>query len=371
MSRRGENIRKRKDGRWEGRYICGKNEFGKSKYSSVYGKTYKEVKEKLLSVGKKSEVINKHNLSLSELISLWMDNNNINHKGSTDAKYKFLINTHINPEIGNIPLCNLSASDINSFLNKKVISGRKCDGQGLSENYVKTMAVIIQSAIKYGVQENFCKPLKSPIIKPKGDKKNIEILSICEQRKLEKYLLNNTDENKLGVFLSLYAGLRVGEVCALRWEDIDLKRQIIHINSTIVRINCNDDTRKTELIIDKPKTKTSLRDIPIPVFICTKLMEIKKNSLSEFVISNKNSFVNPRTYEYRFHKMLDECGINQIKYHSLRHTFATRCIEATGDYKSLSEMLGHSSVAITMDLYVHPSDDIKRKQIEKITSLTA
>lgn len=371
MSRRGENIRKRKDGRWEGRYISGKNEFGKSKYSSVYGKSYKEVKQKLLLADKKQEIKNEYNLSLGELISLWMKNNNINHKSSTETKYKFLINTHINPEIGNIPLYTLSSSDINSFLNNKIISGRKCNGQGLSENYVKTMAIIIQSAIKYGIRENLCTPLQSPIIKPKGEKKNIEILSICEQRKLEKYLLNDTDENKLGVFLSLYAGLRVGEVCALRWDDIDFKKQIIHINSTIVRISCNEATRKTKLIIDKPKTKTSLRDIPIPIFICKKLMEIKQNSLSEFVISNKKGFVNPRTYEYRFHRMLNECGINQIKYHALRHTFATRCIEATGDYKSLSEMLGHSSVAITMDLYVHPSDDIKRKQIEKIASLTA
>ena len=371
MPRRGENIRKRKDGRWEGRYIAGKNESGKSKYYSVYGKTYKEVKEKLLLSDYKIPQKNKQVLTLNDLINLWLKNNNINHKNSTKLKYQFIIDNHIKNEIGKMLLSNLSSTDINSFLNKKLEMGGKNNGQGLSPNYVRTMVVIIQSALKFGVQENLCSPLQSPIFKPKAEKKNINVLTVSEQRKLEKYILTDMNETKLGIYLSLYAGLRVGEVCALRWEDIDFNRQIININSTVSKIKCDDGSSKTKLVIDKAKTKSSLRTIPVPIFVCQQLMEIKKNSVSEFVISNKSTFVNPRTYEYRFHKLLNDCGIRNINYHALRHTFATRCIEATGNYKSLSEMLGHSSVAITMDLYVHPSDDIKRKQIEKIASLTA
>lgn len=371
MPKRGENIRKRKDGRWEGRYITGKDELGKTKYCSVYGKTYKEVKEKMQLSGYTAPQKYNQNISLYELIEMWLKNNHINHKNSTQLKYQFIIDNHIKNEIGKIPVNKLSSANINSFLNAKLENGRKDDGKGLSANYVRTMVVIIQSALKFGAQENLCSPLQSPVFKPKIEKKNINILTVSEQRKLEKYILSDMDTTKLGVFLSLYTGLRVGEVCALRWEDIDFNQQVININSTVAKIKCTDGTSKTKLVIDKAKTKASLRTIPVPIFVCQQLMEIKRNSISEFVISDKSTFLNPRTYEYRFHKILDECGIRNINYHALRHTFATRCIETDGDYKSLSEMLGHSSVAITMDLYVHPSDDIKRKQIEKIAGLTA
>lgn len=372
MPKRGENIRKRKDKRWEARYIQARDEAGKAKYASVYGKTYSEVKQKLLIAhSEEKQITHNRNLRLSELLSLWMSYNHIKHKGSTEAKYQYMIDTHINPVIGNELISDLSATDINSFLNNKLETGRKSDGKELSANYVRTMMIIIQSALSFGVQEKLCEPLQTPIFKIKSEKKNIEILSLAQQQKLEKHLLNHTDPTKLGVYLSLYTGLRVGEVCALQWCDIDFNEQVIHIKSTVTRIKCDDSTNKTKLIIDKPKTKASVRDIPIPIFICRKLAEVKKISVSEFVISDKPGFVNPRTYEYRYHRLLDECNIPQINYHALRHTFATRCIEATGDVKLLSEMLGHSSVAITMDIYVHPSDDLKRKQIEKIASLTA
>lgn len=372
MPKRGENIRKRKDNRWEARYIKGRDETGKAKYASVYGKTYAEVKQKLMiACNEENQATQKRNICLSELLSLWMKYNHIKHKGSTETKYQFMIDTHINPVIGNKLITDLSATDINSFLNRKLESGRKSDGKKLSANYVRTMMIIIQSALNFGVQEKLCEPLQTPIFKIKSEKKNVEILSLPQQQKLEKHLLTNTNPTKLGVYLSLYTGLRVGEVCALQWCNIDFNEQVIHIKSTVTRIKCDDGNKKTKLIIDRPKTKASVRDIPIPFFICRKLLEVKKKSVSEFVISDKPGFVNPRTYEYRYHQLLKECNIPQINYHALRHTFATRCIEATGDVKLLSEMLGHSSVAITMDIYVHPSDDLKRKQIEKIADLTA
>jgi integrase len=229
--------------------------------------------------------------------------------------------------------------------------------------------IIIQSALAFGVKEQLCEPLQSEIFKMKSEKKSIRILTLSEQQKLEKSVLTNITPTKLGIYLSLYTGLRIGEVCALKWSDINFNEQVIHIRSTVTRIK--NKNGQNELIIDKPKTKASIRDIPIPVFVCCQLMKVRENSISEFVISDKVGFLNPRTYEYRYHKILDDCNISQINYHALRHTFATRCIEANGDVKLLSEILGHSSVSITMDLYVHPSDESKRKQIEKIATLTA
>jgi integrase len=370
MPRRGENIRKRKDGRWEGRYIKSRDTQGKAKYASVYGKSYKEVKQKLLFAKVDSKEIKKETaLPLSKLLELWMKNNHIKHKGSTETKYQYMIDSHINPKIGNISVSKLSSTDINTFLNTKLEVGSLRDGKGLSENYVRTMMIIIQSALAFGVKEQLCEPLQSEIFKMKSEKKSIRILTLSEQQKLEKYVLTNITPTKLGIYLSLYTGLRIGEVCALKWSDINFNEQVIHIRSTVTRIK--NENGQNELIIDKPKTKASIRDIPIPIFVCCQLMKVKENSISEFVISDKIGFLNPRTYEYRYHKILDDCNISQINYHALRHTFATRCIEANGDVKLLSEILGHSSVSITMDLYVHPSDDSKRKQIEKIATLTA
>ncbi len=372
MPKRGENIRKRKDKRWEGRYIKGRDEYGKAQYASVYGKTYSEVKQKLiLAHSEKNQIVKHDSISLSQLLSLWMEYNHIKHKGSTESKYQFMIDTHINPEIGNRLITSLSSTDINAFLNDKLEKGRKSNGKELSVNYVRTMMIIIQSALKFAVQENLCKPLQTPIFKIKSEKKNIKILNLAQQQKLEKYLVTNMNPTKLGIYLSLYTGLRIGEVCALTWRNIDLKEQVIHIESTVTRIKCENNINKTKLIIDKPKTKASIRDIPIPIFICQKILEIKKKSFSEFVISEKSEFVNPRTYEYRFHKILNECNIPKINYHALRHTFATRSVEANADIKLLSEILGHASVAITMDIYVHPSNENKRNQIEKIVNLTA
>ena len=230
------------------------------------------------------------------------------------------------------------------------------------------MASIIQSALQFAVDEGYCQPLKSTVCKPPLEKKDLRILTKDEQEQLEAFLYSSVDLVGVGIMISLYAGLRIGEICALSWEDIDLASGIIHIRHTIARVPCTDPQKdaKTSLIVDTPKTKASLRDIPISSLLQEQLATVK--SSTGFILTDSQTFVSPRTYEYRFHKVLDNCGIDQVNYHTLRHTFATRCIEAGVDVKSLSEMLGHANVGITLNTYVHPSMDLKRLQLEKLHS---
>ena len=375
MARKGENIHKRKDGRWEGRYKKGRREDGTIIYGSVYGKTYREVKEKMAKAVLKAEYINiPHNRehSFKEVLILWMENNRIRYKGATEARYQYLIDTHINPELGAIKISQLSAPTINAFLKRKLEKGRVDGTGGLSSAYVRNIMLIISAAIKFAVEEQMCLPLKSAIFKPTDEQKEFMVFDIDQQKKFEMQLLNEMDATKLGVLISLHTGLRIGEICALTWENVDIAKKIIYVRTTVARVkNDSTDGAKTKLIIDSPKTKSSKRDIPISSFLLPILTTMKSLATSPYVISEEATFIQPRTYEYRYHKLLDSCGLESINYHSLRHTFATRCIEAGVDVKSLSEILGHSNVSITLNTYVHSSMELKRTQLEKLTTLCA
>lgn len=369
MPKRGDNIRKRKDGRWEGRYKVGVLPSGQIKYRSVYGKTYSDVKLKLVSV-KNNNTYNKctkKELRFNELIEKWMASRSIRFKGATENKYWTIIDRHIIPTLGSLELSQITPSLINEFLNDKLNNGRIDGNGGLSPSYVNTVRIIILSVVQYGVEENLCEPLKANIYKPTINNNELTVLSEKSCKKLENALLTNLDCTALGVLISLHTGLRIGEVCALKWSDIDIELKILTVRQTVARVKANsDDNCKSRLILDTPKTKNSLRKIPINSFLLPLFIKKKSESVSDFVISEQKTFVSPRTFEYRYHKILERFDIEQVNYHSLRHTFATRCIERGVDYKSLSEILGHANVNTTLNTYVHSSMELKRIQIEKI-----
>ncbi len=369
MARRTDNIHKRKDGRWEGRMKNGITDSGQIKYKSIYGKSYSEVKEKMSIIARFPENVAtaRRDLGFSELLSLWLSANSIKHKGSTKNKYLWLIEKHIAPELGNLKITQINSAIVNEFLNRKLLSGRLDGKGGLSAAYVRSITIIIDAALKFAVAEQLCTPLKTPIYKPTQEKKQIKVLNKKEQSALEKRICEDMSLTGLGILISLHTGLRIGEVCALKWEDINLTDNIISVNHTLTRVRTNTLEYKTSFVLDEPKTNKSKRIIPINSFLCP-ILEIARNEAeSPFVVSDKASFVSPRTFEFRFHKLLDGCNINSTNYHTLRHTFATRCIECGCDYKSLSELLGHANVRITLDTYVHSSLELKRSEIEKLT----
>lgn len=371
MSRRGDHIHKRKDGRWEGRYKCGVKNDGTTAYRSVYAKTYTECKAKLEKCKINFISANKKNTEwrFSEVLELWLSSNRIRVKGATENKYSYVIESHILPELGNKMISTLTPYVINVFLDKKIKEGAINGEGGLSPAYVKTIAVIIESALKYAASEGLCLPLKSAIHKPSISKKELNVLSYNAQKHLEQALVIDKSEVALGTLIALYTGLRIGEICALQWCDIDFNTDVIIVRHTVSRIKNDDGNKKTKLILDTPKTKSSKRSIPISSVLKPILKEAYNNRKSNFVVSKTDNFVATRTFDYRFRQMLKRNNFGIISFHTIRHTFATRCVEAGMDAKTLSEILGHASVSTTLNIYVHPSIEIKRSQIEKMCAL--
>ncbi len=388
MARKGENIHKRKDGRWEARIVITIN--GVKKTKSIYARSYRDVKAKLLHFYadhpmtecqpfRTAADFQATGKTFSQVAEEWFLSNKMNQKASTQLKYHHMFDNHILPAFGNTPVTDIDEYSVNSFLAEKKAKGALFSKGGktapLSSSYVRTMGILIRSVISYAVMKNYRNILKAPITMPAEDRKTVDVLSAKDLTNITQLLQEELSGTVVGIAIALNAGLRIGEICALRWSDIDFEARIIHVRHTIVRVKndapeyrINGKTAKTKLIVDTPKTKTSLRDIPVNSRLLAILVKAKENSCSDYVISDKSTFLSPRTYEYRYHKFLQNNGITDTNFHVLRHTFSTRCVEADVDIKSLSEMLGHSNVSTTLNIYVHSSMELKRSHLEKLMS---
>ena len=237
----------------------------------------------------------------------------------------------------------------------------------LSPKTVRDIVTKLKEIINFYEEEHNTKLNIKKMSLPKMNKKEIQILSNKEKQKLEKYCIEQNSLKSLGILICLNTGLRVGEVCALRWENVDFETRRIHVEKTIERIYSKEEN-KTIVIIDTPKSITSVRTIPLNSKLYNILKQIRgKSKKTDFVLTGSSEhYVEPRNYQYHFKEILKRSKVKKYKFHTLRHTFATNCIEAGMDIKSLSEILGHADVSITLNIYVHSSDKAKRKYLEKI-----
>jgi integrase len=377
MPRRGENIYKRKDNRWEGRYIKDRTPKGKAIYGYVYAKTYHDVKEKLCkaaSCNPKQNNVSSVDTDLFESIAKeWFANIKLQIKQSTENKYWNLLNTYILPVYGNQPLSLITYDFIESYCNTLLLSGGN-NGTGLSPKTVTGILSVIRNILKYAVQKGKTIPCNGDAIQIKQTSKEMRVLSKVEQEKLCQYLYSEPDLCNIGILICLFTGLRVGEICALRWEDITFSEKTIYVHSTMQRVqdrSATEEKPKTKIVITSPKSTCSIRIIPIPSDLVSILTSCIPYAHGYVLTNSDTKFIEPRTMQNRFKKALRESNIDPINFHALRHTFATRCIEVGFDVKSLSEILGHASVNITMNRYVHPTLDLKRKNMEKLSALLA
>lgn len=368
MSRKGENITKRKDGRWEARAILARSETGKAMYSFFYGKTYAEAKAKkeyaLSQVIMCIPKTPKNTLTVKDLIGEFLLHKKSAVKSSTLSHYENLIRTYIIDSLGNIKLMQLTATRIEKYSHSLLENGKK-NGDGLSPKSVRDILSILRSIIKYGTSKQY---LSSEILifsMPRITPKETSILKPEEQSTLENYVTYGQDTYKFGVYLTLYTGLRIGELCSLRWSDINIERSTLTVRRTIQRIKVFGK-KKTEIQIAEPKTRTSLRCIPLPTFLLS-LLSSKKQSGDIYILTGTKNYIEPSNYYMRYKRWLKKINLPLYSFHALRHTFATRAIERGFDAKTLSEILGHSNVKITLDRYVHPSMDMKRAQMERLT----
>ena len=373
MSKKGENIYKRKDGRWEGRYIKFYDENSKPKYGYIYGHTYTEVKNKLLL--NKVDIVNESTevktVLYSQILEQWLNSVKINVKESTYVRYCGLVNNHIIQYLGKYPVSKISTMQIETYIRMQLQSGQVKNAQPLSSKTVNDILTVIKSSMEYAKYNGYTVICNLSKVTVKKTDKEMRILNQDEQTKLTQFLVSEMDLSKFGILLSLYTGIRIGELCALQWSDFDMENKVIKINKTLQRIQNIDGVKgcKTKIVITEPKSQCSVREIPIPNAIMN-YVEMFYRSQKEYILTGeKKNFVEPRTMQNRFKNYLEKSGIESVNFHALRHTFATRCIELGFEIKSLSEILGHASVNITLNRYVHSSFELKSSNMNKLSVL--
>ena len=298
--------------------------------------------------------------NISQIAGLWKEEKRQFVKKSTFAAYSLIVETHLQPAFGN--LTAITEKDVQDFVLHKL-------NGGLSQKTIKDMLIVLRMILKFGAKKNYCVYAPIDVIFPTDrERQELEVLSIANQKKIMRFVEDNFTFRNLGIFICLSTGIRIGEICALTWVDIDIENGVIHIRKTIQRIYIRENgIRYTELMIDTPKTATSIRDIPMTKDLLSVLKPLRKVvNDSFFVLTNDSMPTEPRTYRNYYKKLLVKLDIPPIKFHGLRHSFATRCIESHCDYKTVSVILGHSNISTTLNLYVHPNYEQKKKCIDKM-----
>ena len=356
MPKKGENIFKRKDGRYEAKYVKERDAKGRIiRYGSVYAYSYSEVKkkrdEKLKSLDK--DIITYRDDYFNIAISEWLESK-ISIKESSYTNYYSIVYSKIIPFFRNM---TLSAIDNNLIL--KYI--KHLQDQNLSSKRIKDIMLVLKQFLNY---ENIYIKYELPkVIRNK-------VITITDEdiQIIEKKAINSNNIKLFAILLDLYTGMRIGELCALQWKDFDFKNKIIHITKTLVRIKNKDKNSiyHTKVIIDTPKTQNSIRDIPINERIYTDLFKFKSND-EFYILTGSKKFITPKSYYLFYQRFLKHNHIKKYSFHSLRHTFATHSLLCGIDIKTLSEILGHSSVKTTLDLYVHIKNKEKLLQINKLS----
>lgn len=303
------------------------------------------------------------NTTFSEVAALWKDDKKQYVKKSTYAAYCLVIQSHLLPELG--ALDDIGEDAVQGLVNRKLAAG-------LSQKTVRDILVVLKMILRYGAKRGLMASHQIDVVFPtEREKQDVEVLTITNQRQLMTYVKEHFTFLNLGIYICLNAGLRIGEVCALQWDDIVVADGVIRVSKTIQRIYMVDGEEKyTELIIDKPKTKNSIREIPMTRDLLALVRPLKKIVRGDFyVLTNAAEPTEPRTYRTYFNKLLHQLGLPKMRFHGLRHSFATRCIESKCDYKTVSVLLGHSNISTTLNLYVHPNIEQKKKCIETMSKV--
>ncbi len=383
MGRRGENIHRRKDGRWEARVVQGNPVRGKTNYKYFYGSSYQDVRQKKIcflmncqmrqqgTVPSANSQVNTKETVFREVASQWLAAKKSVVKESTWGCYSIMVQKHILPELGELPVCEITDSLLTEFLSKKKTDGRLSGGE-LSDKMISDMKVIMMQILRFAKKQGLISIL--PECLPVNSRRpGISVFTKQEQKQVEEEVLKEDTPFSLGVLVSLYGGVRIGEVCGLQWKDFDSTTGTITISRTVYRIAAVDEQEnpaKTKVVIGTPKTDCSVRTIPLPDQVFEYFMQ-RRRSGDCYVATGTTKYMEPRVCLDRYKRLLRRAGVSDHTFHTLRHTFATRCVENGVDVKSLSEIMGHSDVKITLQRYVHPSMDVKKSQMNKLPCFCA
>lgn len=366
MARKGRNIYKRKDGRWEGRVILGYGEDGKRRYHSVYGRNYGETRQKMQEYAGQYGNVRGNGKTIGFILYFWLGQKKKDWKPSTYANYRRIVEDHLLPYWAGIYPEALSTDQVRKFIMTK-------KDDGLSYGYVRNIFGLFLQALRYYEKEHDNVHYKIPAPALVGKKEDIvdekQIPETEIVAAIEKILYVNELPEQAGMLIAINSGIRIGELCALQWRDVDLDTGIVHVNKTMQRVRTySGQISETKICIMRPKSSSSVRDIPLPSNL-VKFLRSKTGNPEEYIIPGKKvEYCEPRTLQYRFERFLKTNGFGGFRFHALRHCFASRCIELGFDAKSLCEIMGHSDIRITLQLYVHTSLKQKRMLMERLNS---
>lgn len=367
MARRGENIRRRKDGRWEGRYIKGRTSEGKVCWGYIYGMNYTEVKSK--TIQKRAEYglynLTSKATTFRELAELWLCSLRQGVKESTFAHYQYTLHHYLFPVFADFVLDALNETVLEQGL-ISIITPSEPNRRPLGSVLAQECLTMLRRICKYAYHLHLLRPVDIAIKLPQKKPTSTKILSEEEMKKLKAFVLESPTPRKLGLLLGAQMGLRIGEICGLQWGDFNLTAGTVTIHRTVSRISCGDG--HTKIVIQAPKTKSSARELPIPSVLLRTLKRIRGTFSDKtwFLSGSEEHPVEPRCYRKSIHCYLKHVSINQVHPHALRHSFATTCLRAGCDIKTLSELLGHANAAITLKRYVHSDLNRKRQEINRI-----
>ena len=352
------NLYYRKDGRWEGRISRGKKKNGKRKFQYIISRNKEDVISRINMIRQSEQNYQSCYKTLDTVFYEWFNTVKYHIKESTASNYRMKAEKHILPSFGEKLIDSITQKDIYNFIDQK----RK---DRLSDRYIADIIILIKGIFKYSVKTyHIFNPMEGLVL-PKRKNTEIQLLDSSEQSKLQEYISKNQNLGTLGTALSYSTGIRIGELCALQWKDIDFEKRILTVRKTIQRIQCKGGEKRTKLIITDPKSDSSKRKIPIPDCIMSFLYQFKGNP-DDYLLSGFEKPIEPRTMQYRFSRILKNAKLPSVHFHALRHIFASTCVKLGFDIKTLSEILGHSSVEITLNRYVHSSFEQKKEYMKRL-----
>lgn len=361
MPRRGENIYRRKDGRYEGRYVVGRAPNGRTRFGYVYGRQYGAVREELArrrsqqSAGGETAA---GRTTLAACMVRWLEEVRGSVKQSSYQTYRSLAEKHILPALGRTPISRITAGGVRDF-------SVQLAAKGLADGTVRSACRLISACLRYAQEEGMI--AKNPCRRMKISVEQPQMQRVLTGRELETVGKSAMDAGELPVLLAMYTGMRLGEICGLKWTDVDWARGTLCVCRTVQRIRKTGGG--TILAVDTPKSLKSRRVLPVPAFIMELLKKRRAGSPSGFVFGAEMRPAEPRTVQRRFRTLLKRTGISGAHFHTLRHSFATRLIEMGVDIKTVSALLGHSSAKTTLDFYVHSRMETRRAAVERLAAM--
>ncbi len=367
MPRRGENIYKRKDGRWEGRML---NPNGKYRY--FYAKTYREIKEKMKHFQEEHDngcaLESEMPQTVANQFLSWIEGD-VRHqvKASTYESYQYCVQKYI------VPFFSQTAdAQVTAVLAAQFAAFIRCN-DAISESYQRKILIVFKTALRKVLKDT---PNSAAILEavklPRTESGEVQVFSTREQQLIEHAALHAENPRALGLILCFYSGIRLGELCGLKWGDFDWESGTMSVTRTVNRTkNFEHAKSKTALQVGVPKSRKSVRKIPLPALILdqAKRLGFDRKCEEYYVLSNGAEPFDPRSYQKLFKKILTQAGVKPRKFHAIRHTFATRALELGVDIKTLSEILGHSSVSITLNIYAHSMLEQKKIAIDKFNNM--